>query len=104
MITVLKYPFEVETPITLELPTGAKVLHVGQQGDDERTLFLWALVDPDRPPATRHFFLLATGQRFDANILGPHIGTVQTKAGLVWHVFEEATLATLVQGMFGAVQ
>ena len=45
MLSVYKFPFQVDDSVTLELPRGAKVLKVDLMGGDP---CMWALVDRTR--------------------------------------------------------
>lgn len=85
MSKVYKYKLK-ETRTGIEMPEGAQVLHVGEQGWG---CYLWALVDPTKPTVERRFFIVGTGADFDCNT-SVHHGTIQAQNGLVWHVFEEA--------------
>jgi hypothetical protein len=92
------WKYELAPGVTvLQLPVGAKALHVGYQAGG---VFLWALVIAERdsptgpgpvPTEPRAFLTLGTGHRAHPARLGPHVGTVQFPASegdLVWHVFE----------------
>lgn len=70
--------------LTINMPAGAKVLHVGVQDSD---LMLWALVDPDALPEPRNLVIAGTGHLFDLPPSGLHLGSAQTRS-FVWHVFE----------------
>ena len=64
-----------------------KALHVGEQDGD---LYLWAIMRKIGEHQKGHIYLtiLPTGLvMFDERILDQHIGTVQMKDGLVFHVF-----------------
>lgn len=90
MLTVYKY--DLRPGYTdLRLPQGAKILHVGAQGDEPR---LWALVDTAQA-ATWDFRFLVTGTGQPITVDSPadlrHVGTVTLSIyGMptVWHVFE----------------
>lgn len=96
--TVWKYPLTIATVQAVELPRGAKLLHVGAQVDglDERPV-LWAeftAADPETITLeTRTFYVFGTGHVFDltdgSGRILEHIGTVMLAAGrLVLHVYE----------------
>jgi|GEM_PF-3771605 len=104
--------------IELELPPGAKIIHVGTQltrglpevdGIVSECIMLWARVEMSRRGKLekRKFAILATGEKYelkskedfeyyrdgkaievsiDTDML--HLGTVQTRAGFVFHIFE----------------
>lgn len=73
----------------LDLPRGAELLHAGTQG---RTAYLWALVDPDEPEASRMVFAQATGEpmpRAAVNADYVDTFTLSSSSGpLVFHVFD----------------
>lgn len=79
------YKFELhpsDRPI-IDMPRGARLLHVGIQG---ASAFVWALVEVGAPAVTRRFVLCGTGHDMphpDA----PHVGTF-FMGPLVWHLFD----------------
>ncbi len=87
MRTVYKYPLPFEAHFRLELPLGAKVLHVDVQLGKPQ---LWALVDPHSPLAWRYFRVAGTGHEIvqEPSRLD-YVGTFQLHDGqLVFHLFE----------------
>ena len=71
----------------VEMPSGASILDVREQGDD---VCLWALVDPSEPIETRKFSVYGTGHTLPPNA-GTYVGTAHLGAGVfVFHVFEDA--------------
>jgi len=84
LVRVFKFRLAPELHPTIQVPTGAEWLHVGEQADE---LYVWALVDTKAPYETRTFTIVGTGW-VEAAITGRHVGTVQMANGLVWHVFE----------------
>lgn len=84
-MTVWKFALALADYQAVNMPEGAEILHLGEQGDD---LFLWARVDPERPNKTRYFTVVGTGHIAPKS--SPFVGTVLTRGGsFVWHVFEE---------------
>jgi hypothetical protein len=85
MRTIYKYEL---TPngIVADMPRGAEVLTVQVQHGKP---CIWAMVDPDAPTHTRHFRVIGTGHRFEADVLrSMYVGTFQLEGGsLVFHVF-----------------
>jgi hypothetical protein len=75
------WKYQLGDDVTIELPEGAKILHVGMQGI---YICLWCLVDPHAPRVERRFKVFGTGEYIDA---GEYIGTVM-EGPYVWHVFE----------------
>jgi hypothetical protein len=92
--TIYKYPItptdEPAWPTELALPEGARALSVGVQRD---VLMLWAMVDPDAPPAARAIRVFATGQELEYAATGMQFVGTAVQDGLfgplVWHVFVE---------------
>ena len=82
--------------LSIEMPFGAHILDVQIQRHNvnlervEDRVMIWAVVDKDsidvRP---RNFWVLGTGWDIPKGVVLEHISTVQTKGGLVWHIFEE---------------
>ncbi len=87
---VYKYVIKPGDRATIEMPKGAQILSVHDQGTD---IFVWALVDPEeRQMEEREFLIVATGQDRDDIKNAKFIGTVlfaQFNFSLVFHVFEE---------------
>jgi len=84
VLTVYKYRvYETPTPV-LQLPSGAALLHLGEEND---SLYVWALVDTEQPYEQRDLMLAGTGWEMPATP-GRHVGTVQMRNGLVFHLFE----------------
>lgn len=89
--TVWKYPIPVEDTFTLDLPTGAEVLTVANQGHPltGADLHIWALVDPAASPEPRAFRLAGTGHPIDTDAPLRYVGTVIMLSGsFVVHLFE----------------
>lgn len=88
MKTIYKYeiPLELHCDLPVEVPSGAEVIKIAQQGDQIR---FWAKVDPNKLEVqTIVFRIYGTGQRIpdDKNLL--HLETVLSAKGqFVWHVF-----------------
>jgi hypothetical protein len=84
MITIHKYHLNGGSP-QISLPTGAKLLHVGEQSD---SIVIWAKVNTENETEERNFVVYGTGHQIDPNEAIKYIGTVQLSYGLVFHVFE----------------
>jgi len=95
MRTVWKFPFEIDDLVTLELPAGAKILHVASQISG--LACVWVLADPGAAPETRRFRLAGTGHPIDEDPATlKYVGTWLTERGaLVWHLFEILESANL---------
>lgn len=83
MKTIWKY--EIKEECAIEMPVGAELLTLREQGD---AICLWALVDPYAPVEMRRFSVFGTGHSFDET--GLHfIGSAHLQNGsFVFHVFE----------------
>ena len=91
MLTVYKYKLQTTNYTRLELPMGAKLLHVAAQavpgGDD--AICLWALVDPTAKTESKIFRVAGTGHPIENEERWRFIGTVFLFGGdLVFHIFE----------------
>lgn len=71
----------------IPMSAGARLLHVHEQGGQA---YLWAEVDPTARRSPRYVRVVATGQEFPLG--GSYIGTFHLD-GLVFHVYDEGTLA-----------
>ena len=84
-MVVYKYPIKIDDIVELELPAGAEILHVESQNDN---LFLWALVDPEKPTLHRRIRIAGTGHTIKENIIR-YINTFTLYEKALWfHVFE----------------
>lgn len=86
MKTIWKYSVEHGIS-TLEMPEGARILSVHNQGGKP---VMWALVDPDAPTVQRKFLLAGTGHGVSEDPTDlVFLGTVLIMDGcVVWHIFE----------------
>lgn len=80
--------------VLVQMPEGSGILSCQVQGKE---IVLWALVDPTARLALCTFYVVATGQPIQNEMLRHHyIGTCQVlhelgayKQTMVWHVFKE---------------
>ncbi len=80
---VWKFPLSSLREFNIEMPDGALLLHVGQQGGEGQ---LWACVDPFAKRVLRRFWVRGTGHDVDP---ATYIGTWMENGGAyVWHLFE----------------
>ena len=87
MITVYKYLLDVTDEQKVEAPDRIQWLSVASQGP---LLFVWALVDTERPKVQHRFVSVGTGNPADHVVGLRHLGQVQQGGGiLVWHIFVE---------------
>ena len=84
--TIYKYPLTITDRQDVEMPTGSRLLSVGEQ---EGQLILWVAVDTNKPTISRCIVIVGTGNPAKNIVDSPFIGTVQMSNGLVWHVFDE---------------
>lgn len=82
---IWKFPLKERTWQSIEMPTGARVLSVGEQHGQ---LCLWAMVEPHKGlDESRVFAIFGTGEAFPT-FEGHFIGTTQMLDGAVLHLFE----------------
>lgn len=93
-MVVYKYPIKIDDIVELELPAGAEILHVEVQKEplsiqkEEANLYLWALVDPEKPTLYRRIRIAGTGHTIKENIIR-YINTFTLYEKALWfHVFE----------------
>ena len=85
MMTVYKFPFDLDDIVVLKMPTGSEVLHVEVQ---HGVPCLWARVDPKAALEVRRFRVAGTGHPLKEDV-GEHLGSLLMRGGsLVFHVFE----------------
>ena len=95
--TIWKFPLRAADTFAIEMPTNARLLHVGVQNEQA---CVWALVDPSAPKEQRRFRLYGTGHPIGADhpMAGDplegfdFVGTFQLQEGmmpLVFHLFGE---------------
>ncbi len=85
MNVIRKYHFELNDVVQLEMPLGARVLHVAEQRGQ---LCMWAGVDTNTSLATHTFYVYGTGQPLDGLNTGTHVATFFMNGGqYVWHMF-----------------
>lgn len=68
--------------MTFQMPTGSVFVHVDEQND---TVCVWVLCDPHAYDVPRYLEAVNTDDPVPAR--GEHIGSVQMRSGVVWHVF-----------------
>lgn len=85
MSAVWKFELPPKDTSIVLMPSGAKILSVGFQGE---ALCVWALVYPRNPKEPRAFSIRGTGHLTDGLNVLPFIGTVFHPLGLVFHVWD----------------
>lgn len=87
MKQVWKYALDLSPTVQrIDMPAGAEILHVADQG---RNIQMWALVELDRQPEARFFAAIKTGQNINPKFEWEYAGTALTHINeFAWHVFE----------------
>ena len=86
MTTIYKYELKTSELTELEIPAGAKVLHVNLQHGHP---MLWAMVDTHAPLETRTFCVYGTGHTIPEKANVSFINTFFVDGGTyVFHAFE----------------
>lgn len=86
MRTIHKYEIPQTRESVIEMPRGAQLLSVGVDGRD--ALCVWVECYDQTPLVSRAFYVSGTGWSLDGRPHSRFIGTVVTKTGYVWHVYE----------------
>lgn len=86
---VYKYPFLVADEVTLQLPKGARILHVAQQPLASGDLQLWAHVDKRAELVPRRLRIYGTGHDMPGDA-GKFICTVLMNGGaVIRHIYDQ---------------
>ena len=80
--SVWKYRLPIAGKQVIDIPLGARILHVGFQGG---VVCLWIRVNPEAEKKPHSFFITGTGQECPASTL-EHVGTA-VSGDFVWHVW-----------------
>lgn len=89
MMTIYKYPLNIQELSKIPLPKNAKVLSFQFQ---HLVPCIWAQIDTEQPLVDRTFYIFGTGREFPKNIALNYIGTCQESSLLssyVWHLYEQ---------------
>lgn len=83
---IWKFPFQVDDIIRIDMPYGAVVRAVQQQGDQS---CIWAEVVPEKEPEPRYFRVFGTGHDMprEKDYSYEYVGTWQS-GPFVWHLYE----------------
>lgn len=85
MKTIYKYPLLYTGEQEVSLPADSQILKVAEQGE---YLMLWAEHDAKpREYEIRRIRMVGTGFSYPDDLMF-YLGTVFSRAGLVWHFFE----------------
>lgn len=87
-MTIWKYAIDRVDVRWLEMPIGARIIHVGMQNEQ---ITLWAIVDPKADCEKRAIRVVGTGNPFPDASECTHLGTV-FDGPFVWHVFVNGPL------------
>lgn len=80
---IYKYPFPVADLVEVDMPAGAKIVHVDVQ---RGTACIWALVDPTHPPEVHRFRVVGTGHSVGDD--EEHVATFLMPP-FAWHLLRE---------------
>lgn len=86
----LPFPSAVDRSFTIDMPDGARVVHVGVADERPREPSMW-VEQPRTRPQPRRFYSVGMGMGFGAlepALAGEYVGTWRMN-GNTWHVFEE---------------
>ena len=87
MKTVYKYDVNAEVySVKLELPAGAKIVHVGNQGYQDVVNVWVELSHTDGVPEIRTFRVFGTGHEIPSDY--EYVGTTIVTPYLAWHLYE----------------
>lgn len=81
---IWKFVLEITSRQWVPMPRGAVVISAANQ---DGSLCIWAMVNPDHPTVGREFNVIGTGNKVDADVERVFIDTVLI-GPFVWHVFE----------------
>lgn len=87
-LTVWKFQLQAAPDVQrIQMPAGARLLSAGEQ---DNTLCIWALVDPEQPMVERHIRIAGTGHPLGAVNPGTaYVGRAEFADGaLQVHVFD----------------
>ena len=85
MHTIWKFELEVTDEQEVEMPQGAQLMDVQEQGGK---VCLWAAVDSEAPKEKRTIEIIGTGHPIDVeNVDRVYVASTQ-QGPFVWHVFE----------------
>ena len=89
MKSIWKFTLEITDDQEIEMPVGAKILSIQQQGGSKPgEVQLWAMCDPEASKERRSFRIHGTGHPITEDP-GEFVATVQIMGGLqVYHVFD----------------
>lgn len=93
--TIWKVSFRLCAEIHLEMPKGAKLLHVNPPFDPlDGDISIWMLVYPDQPKVRRRLRIYGTGHSTElTEQVENYVGTVHLGM-FVWHVFDRGEVRT----------
>ena len=83
MLTIWKFPFDIDDEIVINMPAGAKMLLVECQN---KVPCLWAEVDSASELESYRFAIVGTGHPVPEDLHLEHIGSFQDSP-FVWHLY-----------------
>lgn len=84
MKTIFKYPIGITRYQVVNMPAGAKPVHVGY--DPQGMPCIWAEVDTTQPDENFEVNVIGTGHEMNQKTPNVHIGTF-VQGPYVWHVY-----------------
>lgn len=84
MTTIWKYHFEIRDRVEIEVPRGAKILHVGL--DPHKQPSIWCMVDTESAKDKLEVFIRGTGHEVEMGIRSHYFSSF-VDGMMVWHVF-----------------
>jgi hypothetical protein len=93
---ICRYELEITDRLqVITMPAGAQLLSVQPRvpfplgGRQSTHLWVWALVHPELPLASREFLIVGTGHPCNVNFYS-YLGTCMMPNELAWHVFHRS--------------
>ena len=86
MTRIYKYEFEPDDHVDIQLPQGARILHVAEQNPGRLTIWAEGAEGGDSETVPVRLLVRGTGHAAPT-LLFDHFGTVLMRSGLVWHVY-----------------
>lgn len=89
---IWKYQLHLVSKQMIDVPEGAEVVHVGEQG---KLFCVWLQVDPEAAKVQKTVYCLGTGEDIPGN--AEHIGTIVRSTAEVLHFFLDMDFYTVLK-------